>query len=147
MFEKYMPQKEVLLIIVLGWYLFNMLVSNSVWASIFLGFTLVFLVPGYSWVDSLVKTEDQLERFVLAVALSISLVILSIIFMNLVFKVQITQASVFADIAVVSIAGILWENRSLLGLGKTTTATQPSKSSKPLKKVVKAGKLKKKSGK
>ena len=147
MFEKYLPPKVVLLLIVLGWYLFNMLVSNSIWASIFLGFALVFLVPGYSWVDSLVKTEDQLERFVLAVALSISLVILSIIWMNLVFKIQITQASVFADIAVVSIAGILWENRSLLGVGGTATTTQHPKASKPLKKAGKVGKLKKKSGK
>jgi len=132
MLEKYLPPKAALILIVLAWYLFNMLVSNSMWASIFLGFSLVFLVPGYSWVDSMIKTEDQIERFVLAVAISISLVILSIVWMNLVFKIQITQFSIFADIALISLAGLLWENRGLFGLGGTA-ASSPAVE-KPVKK-------------
>ncbi len=133
MLEKYIPPRAVVILIVLAWYLFNMLVSNSMWASIILGFALVFLVPGYSWVDSLAKTEDQLERFVLAVALSISLVILSIVWMNLVFKIQITQTSVFWDIALISIAGLVWENRGLFGFGGGK-AVSPPVVEKPVKK-------------
>jgi uncharacterized membrane protein len=136
MLEKYVPPKEILLLIVIGWYLFNLLVSNSMWVSIILGFSLVFLVPGYSWVDSLVKTEDQIERFVLAVALSISLVILSIVWMNLIFKIQITKMSVFVDIALISIAGMIWENRKIMGFsGKgSVSPKRPQKRTKKRKK-------------
>jgi uncharacterized membrane protein len=143
MFEKYMPPKEALLLIVLGWYLFNLFVSNSMWASVFLGFALVFLVPGYSWVDSLIKTEDQLEKFVLAVALSISMVILSIVWMNLVFKIQITQLSVFADIAVISLIGMGWEHRNLVGLGGLNPISAPAPKGKVRKTKAKKKKSKK----
>jgi len=132
--------KTASILIVLAWYAFNLLVTNSSIGFILLGFALVFLVPGYSWIDSLAKTEDQLERFVLAVALSISLVILSIVWMNLVFKIQINQTSIFADIVLISLAGLVWENRGLVGFGqappvkKTLAKKKRAKSSKKTKK-------------
>ena len=137
MFEKYVPPKAALVLIALGWYAFNLFVSNSMWASIFLGFSLVFLVPGYSWVDSLVKTEDQVERFVLAVAISISLVILSIVWMNLVFRIPITQFSVFADIALISLLGLAWENRGLFGVPVADTPVSSPVVAKARKKRTK----------
>ena len=101
--------KRNLILFALGWYLFNLLVSQSTIAYVILGFALVFLVPGYAWVDSLVRTEDEIERFVLAVALSISAVIISVVWMNLVFKIAITKANVFADITIITLAGLIWE--------------------------------------
>jgi len=108
--------KEALAVMVLLWYLYNLMVAGSSIGFVVLGFVMVFLVPGYCWVDSLVKAEDQLERFVLAVALSVSIVILSIVWMNLVFKIPITRVGVFADIALISIAGMLWEHRDIFGM-------------------------------
>lgn len=92
-------------------YAINMFGPNSSTASAVLGFALIFLVPGYSWVISM-NYKDPIERFVVAVAISISLVIISLISMNLVLGVSITQASVFGDIAILSIAGLIyWEKK------------------------------------
>lgn len=123
--QKYWPPKSALILVVLGWYAFNLVFSNSLWASVLLGFALVFLVPGYSWVDSLARTDDQIERLVLAVAISISLVILSIVWMNLVFRIPISQATVFADIAVISLSGLAWEARGLFGSSDTRVSSPP----------------------
>jgi len=101
--RKYPVQFFVLAVI--GWYAVNMLGPNSSTASAVLGFLLVFLVPGYSWVISM-NYADPLEEFVVAIAVSISLVIMSLIFVNMALGLRITQASVFVDVALISLAGL-----------------------------------------
>ena len=106
--------KRNLILLALGWYLFNLTVSQSSIAYVLLGFALVFLVPGYAWIDLFVRTEDELERFVLAVAISISAVIISGVWMNLVFKIPVTKANVFGDIALITLAGLFVEWKGLI---------------------------------
>ena len=92
-------------------YAINMFGPASKTASAILGFALIFLAPGYSWVISMNYT-DKLEEFVVGVALSISLVIISLITMNLALGITITQASVFLDVALLSLAGLAyWQNK------------------------------------
>lgn len=92
---------------VLAWYGINMVGPQSSTASAVLGFMLVFLVPGYSWVVSM-NYKDPIEEFVVAVALSVSMVIISLIALNMVLGVMITQVSVFADVAILSGAGLAY---------------------------------------
>jgi len=89
------------------WYGINLFGPQSKIASAVLGFALVFLVPGYSWVISM-NYKDPIEEFVVAVAISVSLVIISLITMNMLLGVLITQVSVFADITLLSVAGLLY---------------------------------------
>ncbi len=102
---------------ILAWYGINMLGPQSKVASAVLGFLLVFLVPGYAWVVSM-DYDDPIEEFVVAVAVSISLVIISLIVMNMTFGILITQASVYADILVISLAGLLywWKREEIEGM-------------------------------
>ncbi len=93
---------------VILWYIFNLYVSKSWWGSIVLGVLLVFIVPGYSWSLTLAKDSGGLEKFVICVVLSVSLVILSLLVMNMALKIPLTQATVLWDIIVVSMAGLVY---------------------------------------
>lgn len=93
---------------VILWYVFNLYVSKSQWGSIVLGALLVFVVPGYSWSLTLAKDSKGLEKFVISVVLSVSLVILSLLVMNMVLKVPLNQITVFCDIVVISLAGLTY---------------------------------------
>ncbi len=93
---------------VILWYVFNLYVSKSQWGSIVLGVLLVFVVPGYSWSLTLARDSKGLERFVISVVLSVSLVILSLLVMNMVLKIPLTQATVLSDIIAVSLAGLTY---------------------------------------
>lgn len=104
--HKLFPAFAVLSVIL--WYLFNLYVSKSQWGSIVLGVLLVFLVPGYSWSLTLAKDSKGLERFVISAVLSVSLVILSLLVMNMVLKIPLTRTTVLWDIILVSVAGLAW---------------------------------------
>ncbi len=93
---------------VILWYIFNLYVSKSQWGSIVLGVLLVFIVPGYSWSLTLARDSAGLERFVISVVLSVSLVILSLLVMNMALKIPLTQATVLWDIMAVSLAGLAY---------------------------------------
>lgn len=93
---------------VILWYVFNLYVSKSQWGSIVLGTLLVFAVPGYSWSLTLARDSHGLEKFVISVVLSVSLVILSLLVMNMVLKIPLTQATVLWDIIAVSLGGLAY---------------------------------------
>ncbi len=93
---------------VILWYIFNLYVSKSQWGSIALGTLLVFVVPGYAWSLTLASDSKGLEKFVISVVLSVSLVILSLLAMNLVLKIPLNQITVLCDIVVISLAGLTY---------------------------------------
>lgn len=72
------------------------------------GLLLIFFVPGYAWVAALFDQEeiDAIERFTISFAVSIALIILSILYLNMLFKIKITQIMVIADIIFITIIGI-----------------------------------------
>lgn len=95
-----------LVLSVILWYVFNLYVSKSQLGSIVLGGLLVFLVPGYSWGLTLARDSAGLERFVISVVLSVSLVILSLLAMNLALRIPLNRTTVLWDIVLISIAGL-----------------------------------------
>jgi hypothetical protein len=74
-----------------------------------LGIIFLFLAPGYPWVLCLFdKNElDGLERFTLAIGLSISLVVLLWIYLNIGLKIKFERRNVFLSIFFISLSGLV----------------------------------------
>lgn len=68
-----------------------------------LGFIIVFLLPGFAWTLIFFRKVNILERIALSFGLSIALVTLSILALNLLFKVRITGLNSLLIIIVVTI--------------------------------------------
>lgn len=71
---------------------------------------MIFFVPGYAWATALFWEDevDYIERFTISFALSISLVILTIIYLNLVLRIKITRGMVLTDIITITLLGVLY---------------------------------------
>lgn len=59
----------------------------------FLAVAILAWLPGYVWVRTLVRGVDRLERFVLSVAVSIALLVLTLYLGNAVFGARISAAN------------------------------------------------------
>ena len=75
------------------------------------GLLFLFLVPGYIWTVALFRQEniDVIERMTISFALSISLIVLTVIYLNMVFKIKITRFMIIADVALIALAGIIYD--------------------------------------
>jgi uncharacterized membrane protein len=68
-----------------------------------LGVIIVFFLPGFAWTLALFKKLKNVERIALSVGLSIALVTLSVLVVNLLFKVRITGTNALITILVVTV--------------------------------------------
>ena len=68
-----------------------------------IGILLVFFLPGFAWTLVFFKEFQFLERLVFSFALSIVLVILTIIFTNFVFHIRITGLNSLLTIIVITV--------------------------------------------
>jgi len=94
------------------------------------GLMLVFVVPGYAWTIGLFDDEeiDAIERFTIAFAVSIALVVLSIIYLNMLMGIKITRLTVIGDIALITLLGLAywgWKREGWFG-GKVPVAKPAS---------------------
>ena len=69
----------------------------------FLGFIIVFFLPGFAWTLIFFKQIKLIERIALSFGLSIAIVTLSILSLNLLFGVKITGLNSFLTILIVTI--------------------------------------------
>lgn len=91
---------------VIGAYLYNFYFANSRTGALILGFLLLFVVPGYAWGLTLVKSKDALEKFVLSSGVGIALVVIMLVFTNLVLRLPLTQENTMWQLALLSFAGL-----------------------------------------
>jgi uncharacterized membrane protein len=87
----------------------TVLIRNNI-AQIPLGLFSVFFAPGYLWLDVLSgrnRLTERSERLMMAVALSVALVILSVTLLSVLLKIPLTPASVVSDIAVICALGLV----------------------------------------
>ena len=75
---------------------FSFFESSSVIRGI-LGFILVFLVPGFAWTLVFFKQIDVLERIALSFGLSIAVVTLSILVLNKLIGIRISELNLLAN--------------------------------------------------
>jgi len=77
-----------------------------------LGVALVFFAPGFTW-SLFIRNINRLERLVVSFGLSIAIVTLSILFLNLVFKMPITGPNATITLVVLTVIplGIRYGNR------------------------------------
>lgn len=69
----------------------------------FLGFALVFFLPGFAWTLVFFRQINLMERIALSFGLSIAVVTLSILAPNLLFQVRITGLNSFLTLLVVTL--------------------------------------------
>ena len=69
----------------------------------FLGFIIVFFLPGFAWTLIFFKQIKLIERIALSFGLSIAIVTLSILALNLLFGIKITGLNSFLIILIVTI--------------------------------------------
>ena len=72
-----------------------------------LGFIIVFLVPGFAWSLVFFNRINIIERIALSIGLSIAAVTLSIIVLNVLFKMRITGTSSLLTIVVITIIALV----------------------------------------
>ncbi len=72
-----------------------------------LGIVLVFFLPGFAWTLVFFKEINVLERVVLSIGLSITLITLSMILLNQVFKVKLNGLNSFIDILALTAIALL----------------------------------------
>lgn len=68
-----------------------------------IGSIIVFLLPGFAWTLVLFNKINNIERFALSVGLSIASVTVSVLVINLLFKVRITGTNALIIIAVITV--------------------------------------------
>lgn len=66
------------------------------------GGIIVFFLPGFAWTLVLFKKINNVERIALSVGLSIAVVTLSVLVVNLLFKVRITGTNALITILVIT---------------------------------------------
>lgn len=74
----------------------------------FLGFILVFFLPGFAWTLVFFRQINPIERIVLSLALSIAVVTLSILALNLLLGVSVTGLTSLLIIIVVTIIPVVF---------------------------------------
>jgi len=67
------------------------------------GSILVFFLPGFAWTLALFNRINNIERFALSVGLSIASVTVSVLVINLLFKVRITGTNALIIILVITV--------------------------------------------
>ena len=73
----------------------------------FLGFLLVFFLPGFAWTLIFFRRVTAIERVVLSSGLSIALVTLVVCALNLLFGVSITGLNTFLTIIAITIVPVI----------------------------------------
>ena len=71
-----------------------------------IGFIIVFFVPGFAWTLALFNKINNVERIALSVGISIATVTLSVLALNLFFKVKITGTNALITIIVITVIGL-----------------------------------------
>ncbi len=67
-----------------------------------LGFILVFFLPGFAWTLVFFRQIKVVERIALSFGLSIAVVTLSLLFLNMVFKIRLTTLNIVMIIIVIT---------------------------------------------
>jgi uncharacterized membrane protein len=70
------------------------------------GIIIVFFVPGFAWTLALFNRINNAERIALSIGISIATVTLSVLALNLLFKIQITGTNALITIAVITALGL-----------------------------------------
>lgn len=68
-----------------------------------LGGVIVFFVPGFAWTLALFSKINNIERIALSIGLSIASVTLSVLAVNLIFRVKITGTNALLIILVITV--------------------------------------------
>src|SRR4030043_2290403 len=71
-----------------------------------IGFIIVFFVPGFAWTLALFNKIKNVERIALSIGMSIATVTLSVLALNLFFKVKITGTNALITIFVITVIGL-----------------------------------------
>jgi uncharacterized membrane protein len=72
-----------------------------------LGGIIVFFLPGFAWTLVLFKKLNNVERIALSVGLSIAVVTISVLVVNLLFKLRITGTSALVTILVMTVIPLI----------------------------------------
>ena len=73
----------------------------------FLGFLLVFFLPGFAWTLLLFRRVVLIERVVLSFGLSIAMLTLVVCALNLLFSIKITGLNTFLTIIAITIVPVI----------------------------------------
>lgn len=71
-----------------------------------IGVIIVFFVPGFAWTLALFNKIKNVERIALSIGISIATVTLSVLALNLLFKVKITGTNALITIIVITVIGL-----------------------------------------
>jgi uncharacterized membrane protein len=71
-----------------------------------LGVIIVFFIPGFAWTLALFNKINNVERIALSVGLSIATVTLSVLALNMLFKVKITGTNALITIGVITVIAL-----------------------------------------
>jgi uncharacterized membrane protein len=71
-----------------------------------LGVIIVFFVPGFAWTLALFNKINIIERIALTIGISIATVTLSVLILNLAFKIDINGNNALITIAVITAIGL-----------------------------------------
>lgn len=71
-----------------------------------IGVIIVFFIPGFAWTLALFNKINNAERIALSVGISIATVTLSVLALNLLFKVKITGTNALFTIIVITVIGL-----------------------------------------